>query len=69
MNYIEMSEAVNNARRTQFAFEAHITDLAKLLVGNLRVVNKDGLWSADQVLIDLKRELTQFNANTRTWKS
>lgn len=69
MNYHEMNEAVNDAKRTQAAFENKIGSLARLLVGNLRAVNRDGMWHSDQTLVNLKRELTQFNAATRTWKS
>jgi len=69
MNYHEMSEAINDARLTQRAFDSYIGDLAKLLVGNLRAVNRDDMWSSNQTLVSLKRELTQFNAATRTWKS
>ena len=69
MNYDAMVLAVEDARRTNLRFENQIRSLAKLLKGHLRSVNRDNGYYSTQTLVDLKRELTQFNAATRKWKS
>ena len=63
----EMRAAVADARGTKraadpVAKDPGANDMAFMLRGRLRDVNP---WH----LVELKRELTEFNANTRTWKS
>ena len=58
----EMRAAVADARGTKRAADPVANDMAFMLRGRLRDVNP---WH----LVELKRELTEFNANTRTWKS
>ena len=69
MNYNEMVLAVEDARRTNIQFESQIKKLAALLKGHLRSVNKDNGYYSTQTLVDLKRELSEFNSKTRKWKS
>ena len=58
----EMKAAVADARGTMLAADSVANDMASMLRGRLRHVRPFHLAA-------LKRELTEFNANTRTWKS
>lgn len=69
MNYLELQEAVEDARRTNARFESQIKSLSELLCGHLRAVNKDHMWQSTNTLRKLKKELTEFNAITGQWKS
>lgn len=69
MNYDEMTEAVEDARRTLGQLNRQSRHLAKLLVGNLRNVSESGLWSDHETLVKLKAELTQYDARRRQWKN
>lgn len=67
MKYNEMRDAVEDARRTQKAFNEQIHSIGSLLCGNLRNVSRT--YGGKETLAKLKKELTQFNANTGEWKS
>lgn len=67
MNYQEMTAAITDADATLRLADVKSKAFAKLLVGRLRAVS--GQWGGDEVLRELKRELTQFNASTGQWKS
>ncbi len=58
----EMRAAISNARATLNAADESAKTMAVLLKGRLRKVSP---W----VLADLKRELSEFNAHTKEWKS
>lgn len=69
MNFHEMNNAVQDARRTQKALEAQSESLCSLLIGNLRNVTKNNMYHSHDKLRKLKAELSQYNASTRTWKN
>ena len=58
----EMRAAVSNAQSTLNAADEAAKTMAVLLKGRLRKVSP---W----VLAALKRELSEFNAHTKEWKS
>jgi len=60
--FYEMRSAVSNAQSTLNAADEAAKTMAVLLKGRLRKVST---W----VLAELKRELSEFNANTKEWKS
>jgi hypothetical protein len=63
----EMREAIKEAEITMRAADSMALDLAKILVGRLRKI--DTSWYAGgRILGDLKRELRDFNIQTRRWK-
>lgn len=62
----EMKCAIAEAESTIRIANSLTKEMASLIVGRLRNINT-GYWDI-QVLVDLKKELTDFNAITRTWK-
>jgi len=60
--FTEMREAVNEAGVQLRAADTYSNDMAKLLIGRLRNVK------GYDVLKDLKRELSHYNAQTGRWK-
>lgn len=69
MNLYEMNQAVQDARNTITRATSVNTEIAKMLVGNLRSVSRINHYSNHSVLVALKKELTQYNAATRKWKN
>lgn len=69
MYLYKMEEAVREARKTVSDATRQNTEIAKILVGNLRSVTRDKHYSSHSILVSLKKELTQYNAATRTWKN
>ena len=67
MNYFEMREAVKDAEETIENSNRQMASLADLLQGRLRIVSN--AYNGDDLLANLKRELSQFNAKTGTWKN
>ncbi len=67
MNFNEMYKSVEAARETQRQFEFQTNKVASLLVGNLRSVSRK--YDGNEILKQLKKELSQFNAATGEWKS
>ena len=65
----DVQRAVDEARQTQLAIENQARELARLLVGNLRNVTMRDSYYDHDLLKKLKRELTQYDANKRRWKS
>jgi len=63
MNWTEAFSAVDNARETIESSSALLRGTARLLRGHLR-----GLDLGGDILRDLKRELTGFNAHTCEWE-
>ena len=61
MAWDEMESAKNEAMTVMRRAERVASDIASLLIGNLRNVDRC-------TLVKLKRELHRFNANTRKWK-
>lgn len=62
-------QAVDDARQINRSIEHNAKDLARLLKGNLRAVTRDDDYYSHELIVALKKELTQYNANTRTWKN
>lgn len=58
----EMSRAVQQARDIDRAVDSQLNSMADLLRGRLRKVGPD-------YLAELKRELRDFNMQTRRWKA
>ena len=69
MKMDEMQLAINEAKQTKYAIERLSRDMAKILVGNLRNVRVRDLYQDHNLLVALKKELSQYNASTRRWKS
>ena len=69
MNYREFREAVEDAETTIRRADMVSNDLAKMLVGRLRSVTKSNMYSDHNVLAALKKELSEYNAKKREWKS
>jgi hypothetical protein len=67
MNYEDVTQAVEEAQRVNRAVDLQSRHIAKLIVGRLRTVGDT--YQGYETLKELKRELTQFNAATGTWKS
>jgi len=63
----EMKSAIQIAESDLRRTDQMARDMADLLVGRLRQVNKDG-WFGNQTLADLKRELRSYNSRTSKWK-
>lgn len=61
MNFSEMYDAITEAQRTIELAETQSTRMARILQGRLRMVQP---W----VLVNLKRELRDFNIHTKEWK-
>lgn len=64
----EVRAAVRAAELAQRAADQAALDMAKLLVGRLRSVSSNNLYSETRILVALKRELRDFNSVTRQWK-
>jgi len=64
-----MNQSVQDARNTIKRATSLNAEIAKMLVGNLRSVTRNNYYSSHSVLVALKKELTQYNAATRTWKN
>ncbi len=62
MTVYEMRRALNEARIIQRDADDLASNMAKMVVGRLRHIDK---WT----LCELKRELRGFNMHTREWKS
>lgn len=69
MRMDDMQEAIAEARQTRYAIERLSRDMAAILVGNLRNVTTRDLYQDHNYLVALKKELSQYNASTRKWKS
>jgi len=69
MTFNEMVEAVEDAKRTQARADTQMKSIAKLLVGNLRRVTRGDMHWDHDTLCEIKRELGQYNASTKKWKS
>jgi len=67
MNFDEMNDAVNDARRTIRFADINTRNMVKMIKGRLRTL--DDTWQSHNLLIALKKELNQYNATTRTWKN
>ena len=65
MNFTEMKQAVNQAESTIRAVEFLASDIATLLDGRCRHVKTD---KGVRALARIKKELTDFNAQTHKWK-
>lgn len=62
MNWSEADKAIQDARRTMSNADRVANQMASILIGRLRHVSVYRLQ-------ELKRELQDFNAHTKTWKS
>jgi len=69
MNYRELREGIESAEMTVRTADNAANDMAKILVGRLRSVAKSDDWWDHEVLVKLKKELSQYNAKKREWKS
>lgn len=67
MLFEDMQRAVYDAERTIRKANNQSLRLAQMLRGKLRIVSKE--YDGDEVLKDLKIELSQFNASTGKWKN
>ena len=64
----EMREAVREAEQQLRAADSYAHNMAKHLVGRLRMVNRDNNFWSNEILADLKRELADYNIRTGEWK-
>lgn len=64
----DVNQAITAARMAQRAADQAAADMAKLLVGRLRFVSKEGGWAGTRALANLKKELRDFNIHTGQWK-
>jgi hypothetical protein len=62
----EMREAYKEAETTIKAADFLIADMAKMISGKLRNIELN--YQNYRILSKLKRELSEFNLNTRKWK-
>lgn len=62
MNYTEWTEGLEDAKQTMGRADDAADTFARTLVGRLRRVSKS-------TLAKLKRELRDFNIQTKEWKS
>lgn len=69
MHLHEMRTAVLEAQRTVRSAELQHREIAEMLLCNLRSITKRDHWMDHDILIALKKELTQYNATTRKWKN
>lgn len=67
MNYREMKEAIKSAELTLRMADMATTDMADLLVGRLRKVQKT--YRGVETLKALKKELKQFDSKRGVWKN
>lgn len=67
MRYNEMVEAMTEAETNFILADEQAEKMAKLLLGRLRRASASYLGS--KFVADLKRELRDFNIQTRRWKS
>ena len=67
MNFDEMNSAVQDAERTIRIANTTTSKLLKMLVGRLRTV--DNNYQSRKALAALKKELSQYNVKSGTWKS
>lgn len=63
MNFNEMSQAVKDARAAINVADSFTAEMARMIVGRLRNSGTSGL-----VLKALKKELSDYNMNTNSWK-
>ena len=66
MSYDEMQKAVDEAKRTIRCADAMVPQMLRLVKGRLRLVELN--YNNADVLAALKKELSGFNAVTKTWK-
>lgn len=69
MNSREISIAIDNANQTMRAADLQAFNLAKALEGRLRQVSKEGRYLQHEILVKLKKELSQYDARKREWKN
>ena len=69
MNFSEFKDAVYDAEVTTRRADHISNQIAQILVGRLRSVTKGNMYSDHNILCALKKELSQYNARTREWKS
>lgn len=69
MNYTAFKLAVEDAKTTMYRADQMAKNVAPLMVGRLRFVSKDDMWSSHQTLKALKKELSQYNARTGKWNN
>lgn len=62
MQLTEMKSAIQNAEQELFKAECVANDLARVLKGRLKNV------TGFELLRSLKKELKNYNSNTRQWK-
>jgi hypothetical protein len=65
VNFTEMKQAVNDAESTIRQVEWLSADIALLLAGRCRHVKT---YAGMKALARIKKELADFNAQTRKWK-
>jgi len=68
LNYGVMISALDEADRANRLADQQATQLVKLVLGRLRSVGQYS-YAGSNLLRKLKKELSQFNANTGQWKS
>ncbi|MEO2140676.1 MAG: hypothetical protein ABGX63_00695 [bacterium] len=68
MHIHDVRDALRQANHTMVAADRATAELAELLIGRLRQVNRDNLYNQTQILRKLKAELSQFNSRTGKWR-
>lgn len=64
-----MEKAIQDAKGVMWRFRIQTKQMANLLRGELRSVTADDNWSSHEILVKLKRELSQYDAKKRQWKN
>lgn len=67
LSYDEARAAMRDAQSTMKAADEVAGDIASILIGRLRCVNKSG-YGGTSTLRSLKRELRDFDMTTGRWK-
>lgn len=67
MYLYDVKKAVEEARQTQYAVDEQTATMASLIKGRLRTLPDN--YQTRELLAALKRELSQYNARSGTWKT
>jgi hypothetical protein len=68
VTFDEVTAAVNDAERAIRQANIRVEQMTFLVRGRLRYIDVNR-WSNRELLADLKRELSQYNATTGQWKN
>ena len=69
MDIFDIRRALNQAKRDIQAGESAAKETAQMLIGRCRSITQDDLYSSHEIIVKLKRELSQYDAKKRCWKN